>query len=50
MSKKIMPKTALLSVSDKSGIVSFGKFLKKHSNLSDSRYLIDILNLNAYLI
>ena len=29
MSKKIMPKTALLSVSDKSGIVSFGKFLKK---------------------
>ncbi len=29
MSKKIVPKTALLSVSDKSGIVSFGKFLKK---------------------
>jgi len=29
MNKKIMPKTALLSVSDKSGLVSFGKFLKK---------------------
>ena len=29
MNKKIIPKTALLSVSDKSGLVSFGKFLKK---------------------
>ena len=29
MNKKIVPKTALLSVSDKSGLVSFGKFLKK---------------------
>ena len=29
MSNKITPKTALLSVSDKSGIVSFGRFLEK---------------------
>jgi len=29
MSNKIMPKTALLSVSDKSGLVSFGRFLEK---------------------
>ena len=29
MNNKIMPKTALLSVSDKSGLIPFGKFLKK---------------------
>ena len=29
MNNKIMPKTALLSVSDKSGLVTFGRFLKK---------------------
>ena len=29
MNNKIMPKTALLSVSDKSGLVAFGRFLKK---------------------
>ena len=31
MKNKILPKTALLSVSDKSGLVSFGRFLKKKS-------------------
>ena len=29
MKNKIIPKTALLSVSDKSGLVSFARFLKK---------------------
>ena len=29
MNNKILPKTALLSVSDKSGLVPFAKFLKK---------------------
>ena len=29
MNNKILPKTALLSVSDKSGLVAFGQFLKK---------------------
>ena len=30
MSNKIAPKTALISVSDKEGLLSFAKSLKKH--------------------
>ena len=57
MKNKILPKTALLSVSDKSGLVSFGRFLKKKSvkivlktkslkNLSANKTLLKCLKNN----